>query len=649
MCGITGAVEASASTPADALTARIDAMADTLTHRGPDDRGVWIDAESGVGLGFRRLAIIDLTPTGHQPMTSADGRYVLVFNGEVYNYAELRPELEAAGVRFRGRSDTEVLLEAFSAWGPQRALERANGMFALACWDRRDRTLLLARDRFGEKPLYYGWIGSTFLFGSELKALHAHPAFTASIDRDALALYFRYSCVPAPHSIYRGIAKLPPASLLRVNPAHRDQFLAPTPYWSADEAAAGAERRAPTGSGREVADAVEAALRRSVGLRMVADVPVGAFLSGGTDSSLVVALMQQQSTAAVRTFTIGFETSGYDEAARARAVAQHLGTEHTELYVTPDETRSVIPQLPCVYDEPFADSSQIPTMLVNALARREVTVALSGEGGDELFGGYTRYAALTGLQRWERLPRPMRRGIAAAIQSQSPGRWDSVARRASSVLPGRRVPAQPGDKLHKLAGALTVPEPAHLYRSLVECWPVPPVLGAHEPATVVDRALSRSASGSDVEGAMLVDTLTYLPDDLLTKVDRASMAVSLEARVPMLDPDLFTVAWQLPIEARVAHGTGKHVLLDVLSRHLPADLVGGPKRGFALPFGDWLRDPLRPWAESLLDEQRLDEQGYLDTARVRQAWDEHVTGRRDRRHQLWAVLMFEAWLETAAP
>jgi asparagine synthase (glutamine-hydrolysing) len=649
MCGITGAVETAASTPPDVLTARIDAMADTLAHRGPDDRGVWVDAAAGVGLGFRRLAIIDLTPTGRQPMPSADGRYVLVFNGEVYNYAELRPELEATGVRFRGRSDTEVLVEAFSAWGPERALERANGMFALACWDRRDRTLLLARDRFGEKPLYYGWIGSTLLFGSELKALRAHPAFDAPVDRDALALYFRYSCVPAPHSIYQRIAKLPAASLLRVHPARRDQPLTPTRYWSADAIAARAQREGSLASRRDAADAVESALRRSVGLRMVADVPVGAFLSGGTDSSLVVALMQAQATTPVRTFTIGFETSGYDEAARAQAVARHLGTEHTELYVTPDEARSVIPQLPCVYDEPFADSSQVPTMLVNALARHDVTVALSGEGGDELFGGYTRYGALGGLRRWERLPHPVRRGVAAAIESQPPARWDSMARRASSLVPGRLVPAQPGDKLYKLASALTVDKPAHLYRSLVECWPEPPVVGADEPTTLVDRGSSLGLASSGAEPAMLVDTLTYLPDDLLTKLDRASMAVSLEARVPMLDPDLFAVAWRLPLAARVARGSGKPVLADVLGRHLPGDLIGGPKRGFALPFGDWLRGPLRPWAEGLLDEQRLDQQGFLDPARVRRAWDEHCSGRRDRRHQLWAVLMFEAWLETVGP
>jgi asparagine synthase (glutamine-hydrolysing) len=647
VCGITGAIEAAASTPSDVLAARVDTMTDTLTHRGPDDRGVWVDAQAGIGLGFRRLAIIDLTPTGRQPMTSADGRYVLVFNGEVYNHAELRPELEAVGATFRGRSDTEVLLEAFSAWGPERALERANGMFALACWDRRSRTLLLARDRFGEKPLYCGWAGSTFLFGSELKALRAHPAFSASIDRDALALYFRYACVPAPHSIYEGISKLLPASFVRIDPADRDRTITPTPYWSAATIAARSEAARELGA--DTADVVEAALRHSVGLRMVADVPVGAFLSGGTDSSLVVALMQAQAAGSVRTFTIGFETSGYDEAARARAVARHLGTEHTELYVTPDETRSVIPTLPCVYDEPFADSSQIPTMLVNALARRDVTVALSGEGGDELFGGYTRYAAVAGLRRWERLPRAVRRGIAAAIRAQPPARWNSAARRASALLPGRDAPAQPGDKLYKLACALTVDDGAHLYRSLVECWPVPPVLGAHEPTTILDDDAAPNVVGSDAEEAMLVDTLTYLPDDLLTKVDRASMAVSLEARVPMLDPDLFAVAWQLPLPSRVGRRSGKRVLLDLLARHLPPELVGGPKRGFALPFGDWLRDPLRPWAEALLDERRLDEQGYLDTARVRAAWDEHRRGRRDRRHELWSVLMFEAWLETASP
>jgi asparagine synthase (glutamine-hydrolysing) len=649
MCGIAGLLDSARATPAAALEALVGPMTDTLTHRGPDDRGVWTDEATGVALGFRRLAIVDLTPTGHQPMESRDGRYVLVFNGEIYDHHALRAELEAAGTRFRGRSDTEVLLEAIATWGLAAALARANGMFALACWDRAERRLLLARDRFGEKPLYSGWLGSTFVFGSELKALRAHPDFRAGIDPEALTQYFRSACVPAPRSIYQGIGKLPPGTWVSIDPTRPGSDATPQPYWSAVEVAldhaAAAARSSITVA--EAPDAVEAALRASVGLRMVADVPVGAFLSGGTDSSLVVALMQAQSSRPVRTFTIGFDAEGYDEAARARAIAAHLGTEHTELYVSPAEAQSVVPRLATVYDEPFADSSQIPTLLVSELARRDVTVALSGDGGDELFGGYTRYFALERLRRMAGLPRAARASAAAVLRSQPPERWDRIVRGAARVVPGRSAPAQPGDKLHKLAGSLGV-DRGDVYRSLVQCWDVPPVLDLREPATVVAPPADWPL-GSAVEWAMLADTVTYLPDDLLTKVDRASMAVSLEARVPMLDPTVFDVAWRLPLEAKVARGgsgpTGKRVLHDVLGRHLPASLVGGPKTGFGVPFGDWLRGPMRDWAEALLDEGRLRSEGYLDVAAVRTAWAEHSSGRHDRRHRLWAVLMFQAWLD----
>jgi len=633
------------STPEEELAARTTTMAATLAHRGPDDADTWVDAAAGVGLGFRRLSILDLSPTGRQPMVSADGRYVIVFNGEMYNHASVRTELETSGISFRGRSDTEVLLEAIAAWGMQRTLERANGMFSFACWDREERLLNLARDRFGEKPLYYGWLGTIFLFGSELKALRAHPAFAADIDRDALALYFRYACVPAPHSIYRGIAKLPPATMLRIDPT-RPGAAVPEAYWSPVDVALEAASQTRALVGGEAADAVESALAASVGLRMVADVPVGAFLSGGTDSALVVALMQAQSTRPVRTFTIGFHAAGYDEATRAREISERLGTDHTELYVTPSEAQAVVPRLPVVYDEPFADSSQIPTLLVAELARRDVTVALSGDGGDELFGGYTRYAAFERLRGLDRLPRALRSSAAAVLRSQPPQRWDRLARGGARLVPGRRAPAQPGDKLHKLAGALAADRSAPVYRSLVECWGEQIVTGGIEPDTVL--APEADWALSPLEWAMLADTLTYLPDDLLAKVDRATMAVSLEARVPMLDPELFAVAWQLPRTEKTGRRAGKRVLLDVLSRHLPGELVGGPKTGFGVPFGDWLRGPLRPWAESLLDERRLKDEGYLDAHAVDAAWKEHLTGRRDHRHELWSVLMFEAWLEAAA-
>ncbi|MGQ0434286.1 MAG: asparagine synthase (glutamine-hydrolyzing) [Microthrixaceae bacterium] len=646
MCGITGFIDSRSGAASAELERAVTAMADTLAHRGPDDHATWVDPEVGVALGFRRLSIVDLSPTGRQPMTSADGRYVLVFNGETYNHVALRAELEGAGVVFRGTSDTEVLLEAIARWGFRPALERANGMFALACWDRRERRLHLARDRFGEKPLYYGWCGKTFVFASELKALRAHPAFVADVDRDALTLYFRYAYVPAPRSIYRGIAKLPPACTVTVDPERQSETSAAEPYWSPVDVALESARRPPLAQAAAV-ETVEAAVRASVGLRMVADVPVGAFLSGGTDSSVVVALMQAQSERPVRTFTIGFPKEGYDEAARARAVASHLGTDHTELYLTPEETQATVPRLPAMFDEPFADSSQIPTLLVSELARRDVTVALSGDGGDELFAGYTRYPAFARLQRWNRVPAGARHALASALRSQPPDRWDRDVAAAARLAPGRAAPAQPGDKLHKLARALDVDEPAHLYRSLVECWATPPVIGAREPATIVDRAADWQLS-SGPEQAMLVDTVSYLPDDLLTKVDRASMAVSLEARVPMLDPAVYAAAWRLPPSYRASNGTGKRVLTDILRRHLPTSLVGGPKVGFGVPFGDWLRGPLRPWAEALLDERRLRTAGYLDAGAVQAAWREHCTGRRDRRHELWAVLMFEAWLDSLA-
>lgn len=644
MCGIAGCVDARAATPEAELVVRATQMADALVHRGPDDHGVWTDPAVGVSLGFRRLSIIDLSPTGRQPMQSADGRYVLVYNGETYNFRALRAELEALGVAFRGTSDTEVLLEAISTWGFSRAIERVNGMFALACWDRVERRLLLARDRFGEKPLYYGWFGATFLFGSELKALRAHPAFAAEVNRDALVEYFRAACVPAPNSIHAGVAKLPPASWLAVDPTRPGALDEPTPYWSAVAAALESASGAEALSGASASEAVEAALRQSIGMRMVADVPVGAFLSGGTDSSLVVALMQAQSTQPVRTFTIGFDAEGYNEAARAKAVAAHLGTEHTELYVTPSEAQAVIPRLAAVYDEPFADSSQIPTLLVAELARRDVTVALSGDGGDELFGGYTRYFAVERLRKIARLPRALRSPLAALLRSQPPQRWDRVVRGATRVLPGRRAPAQPGDKLHKLAGSLVVSGPDAVYGSLVQCWDEAVVLGAAESAPAP--LLPADTRLSAVEWAMLADTTRYLPDDLLVKVDRATMAVSLEARVPMLDPELFNVAWRIPLVEKVRGAHGKRVLLDVLQRHVPTALVGGPKTGFGVPFGDWLRGPLRSWADALLDPVRIVAEGYLDNTVVQRCWREHSSGRHDHRHRLWAVLMFEAWLES---
>lgn len=644
MCGIAGLLDSSATTPAEELVMTATRMASALVHRGPDDAGSWADPASGIGLGFRRLAIIDLSSSGHQPMTSSDGRYVLVFNGELYNYRALRSELEQNGVTFHGTSDTEVLLEAIAAWGPTCALERADAMFALACWDRIGRSLVLARDRFGEKPLYYGWSGGTLLFGSELGALGRYPGPRAEIDRDALALFLRFGYVPAPRSIFQGIAKLLPGTWLRVDPGKAGQDLEPVPFWSAAEAAA--EARSRPIQREEAGAAVEDALRRSVASRMVADVPVGAFLSGGLDSSLVVSLMQTQSSMPVRTFTIGFHESDYDEAKRAAAIARHLGTNHTELYVTPAEAQAVIPKLPRIYDEPFGDSSQIPVALVSELARREVTVALSGDGGDELFGGYTRYLAFERLRRVASAPRWLRHSAATLLATQSRSRWDRVAALVGRALPDGVVPSRAGEKIHKLARVLEVEAPEMLYAAMVTGWADPVVHGGSVLPTVIDLPATWSGIRPGLEWAMLADTLTYLPDDLLTKVDRATMAVSLEARVPMLSPDLFEVAWRLPRAAKVHTGRGKRVVAEVLRRHLPRELIDGPKVGFGVPVGDWLRGPLRGWAEDLLSPRRLEGEGYLEPEPVRRRWQEHRDGLRDHQYDLWHVLMFEAWLET---
>ena len=628
MCGIAGLLDAQRE---EELRARATAMANTLAHRGPDDHGVWIDAEAGVGLGHRRLRIVDLSEHGHQPMVSADGRFVIVYNGELYNYRRLRRELEQTGSRFRGTSDTAVLLEAIAQWGIETALERANGMFAFAVWDRRERELVLARDRFGEKPLYYCWAGRTFLFASELKALRVDPAFRGSLDRTSVALFLRHGFVPGDRSIYEGVEKVPPGTFIRVQPdAGPARALRAVPYWSArDEAERAAHDRVDLGVD-EAATEVEAVLGDSVGLRMVADVPLGAFLSGGIDSSLVVALMQAQSTQPVRTFTIGFLESAHDESGNAEQVARHLGTDHTTLTVTPADALAVVPRLPEIYDEPFADSSQVPTFLVAQLTREHVTVSLSGDGGDELFGGYDRYPRFARLARsLGRLPRPAR--LAAA--------------RALRAAPARGI----GHKARRLGGALGSGSDA-IYRTMMSYWADAPI-GANGsgPATLFDDESRWPRLDDPVERVMCHDTLTYLPDDILTKVDRATMAVSLEARVPFLDHRVYELAWRLPRAYKLRDGTGKWLLRRVLHRHVPAALVERPKMGFGVPLAEWLRGPLREWAEDLLAEDRLRREGLFDAAGVRAKWAEHVSGRADWRYDLWNVIMFEAWLQATGP
>jgi asparagine synthase (glutamine-hydrolysing) len=642
MCGIAGSLDARAQDPADALRHAARLMADTLQHRGPDDSGTWVDETAGLALGFRRLAILDLTQAGAQPMTSVSGRYVLVFNGEIYNHRQLRAELPDVG--FRGHSDTEVMLAAFERWGIAQAPRRFNGMFGFAVWDRQRRVLTLGRDRMGEKPLYYGWVGGRLLFGSELKALRAAPGFAAGIDRDALTLFLRHGYIPAPYSVYQGIRKLPPAHLLEIGP---DGAGEPTAYWSAREAAQSGLAAPFTGTEQEARTELHALLRDAVGLRLEADVPLGAFLSGGIDSSLVVALMQEVRSDPVRTFTIGFTEQGYDEAPHAKAVAAHLGTAHTELYVSPDEARSVIPLLPGMYDEPFSDSSQIPTYLVSALARRDVTVSLSGDGGDELFGGYTRYLLLDRLwSRLARVPAPLRRAVSRALLTVPAARWDAVFRAAQPVLPARARQEHPGDKLHKLAGSLGHSRAEDVYLQLVSLWhdPASLVLGASEPPT----PLTSPGAAIDAEPllrAMQLDAVTYLPDDILAKVDRAAMAVSLETRVPLLDHRLYEFAWRLPRQLRVQGSTGKRLLRSVLYEYVPRELIERPKMGFGVPIGSWLRGPLRTWGEDLLDERRLRDQGLLDPGPVRAAWQGHVSGAVDEKYRLWAVLVLQAWLD----
>jgi len=648
MCGFTGYLAANPGFTAYEAPQVLQHMANAIEHRGPDSDGYWADPAAGIGLAHRRLAIVDLSPAGAQPMASASGRYVLAFNGEVYNHMRLREALTHEGKMaavWRGHSDTETLLAGFEAWGIEGTLQRAVGMFAVALWDKVDRVLTLARDRLGEKPLYYGWQGqgsaAAFLFGSELSALRRHPAFTAEVNRDALALYMRHNCIGGEHSIYRGIHKLAPGHLLSVSQSRPDPVL--QTWWSGAEVAARGVAQPFAGSPEQAVGALETLLRDAVAQQMMADVPLGAFLSGGIDSSTVVALMQAQSSRPVRTFSIGFHEEGYNEAEHAKAVAQHLRTDHTELYVTPEQALAVIPRLPTLYSEPFADSSQIPTFLVSQLARQHVTVSLSGDAGDELFCGYTRYQMTARLWgKVSRLPRPLRLAAAGLIRSLPTGVWDKLGGLLLASL-GARV----GDKLHKGAALLGSRSVADLYRGMVSHWadPASVLLGAREPATVLAGAAPDLPGLSDVERMMALDMLSYLPDDILAKVDRAAMGVSLETRVPFLDHRIVEFAWSLPLDYKLRNGVTKWPLRQVLYRHVPKELIERPKMGFGVPIDHWLRGSLRDWAESLLSESRLAQEGFFNPAPIRQKWAEHLSGQRNWQYHLWDVLMFQAWLE----
>lgn len=696
MCGLVGFLGGVAGASGDDAVLR--SMADQLILRGPDDEGYWSDTGQRIGLGHRRLAIVDLSPAGHQPMASASGRYVIAFNGEIYNHLDLRRELEKTGlprrdaprndetaridtsaspsrnddlsglprftrndkadvssrgqngrgdpVEWRGHSDTETLLAGIEAWGLEATLKKSIGMFAIALWDRETNTLTLARDRMGEKPLYYGWQGSgeqlVFLFGSELKALKAHPAFVAEIDRGALCLLLRHNYIPAPYSIYQGIAKLEPGCLLSVSLAQPEPQI--WKYWDMVDVARAGVAQPFSGTADEAVDALDMLTRDAVRQQMMADVPLGAFLSGGIDSSTVVALMQSQSSRPVKTFTIGFNEQGYNEAIHAKVVANHLGTEHTELYVTSGQAMDVIPRLPGLYCEPFADSSQIPTFLVSQLARQHVTVSLSGDAGDELFCGYNRY--LLTQRMWKKLssvPAPLRSLAAKALTTLSPDAWDNLAH----LIPGASRWSMLGDKLHKGAAVLSSRSVDQLYLGMVSHLDHPAdwVIGGHEPATRLTGLRPDLDDFNEVQQMMLLDSISYLPDDILAKLDRAGMGVSLEGRVPFLDHRVVAFAWSLPLEYKLREGQSKWPLRQVLYRYVPRELIDRPKMGFGVPLHDWLRGPLRDWAERLLDEARLHREGYFYPAPIRQMWAEHLSGKRNWMARLWCVLMFQAWLE----
>jgi asparagine synthase (glutamine-hydrolysing) len=655
MCGIAGIIGPDPG--GDGILSR---MVGTLVHRGPDDSGSWIDPEAGVFLGHRRLAIVDLSPLGHQPMASADGRYVLSYNGEIYNHWELRTELGAPETGWRGHSDTETLIECIAAWGLKRTLEKSVGMFALALWDRRERLLHLARDRFGEKPLYYGWTGGDFVFASELKAIRTHPRFGNPISRRALTLYVSRGYVPAPFSIHDRIFKLEPGCILTASaeaasipldsppaPGARTGPVSIDRYWCYREVVS-AGLRNPILDEQEALEQLEQTLAAAIRGQAVADVPVGAFLSGGIDSSTIVALYQKYASSLVRTFSIGFEEAEYDEAPFARQVAAHLGTEHHEHYVGVAEARDVIPLLPAMYDEPFADSSQVPTYLVSRFAREQVTVALSGDGGDELFGGYTRYhGAATLWGQLKRMPAPVRAAVGGTLGRMPPAAWQALA----TALPNASRRPHFGAKVQKglqtLGAARTLGD---VYDSFLDEWQAlgTPVLGA-DGRDQGGYDLDLGVAAPDTVRMMYCDATTYLPDDILCKVDRAAMAVSLETRVPFLDHRVAELAARIPVAMKIRDGRGKHILRQMLYREAPQRLFERPKAGFGIPVGEWLRGPLRPWAEALLDQGRLEREGLFDAAKIRRRWQAHLARKSDSTAAIWAILMFQAWQETAAP
>lgn len=642
MCGIAGFF---GQHNKEQISRLATTMADRIAHRGPDDSGVWSDVDSGIALAHRRLAIVDLSPAGHQPMSSETGRYMLVFNGEIYNHLELRLQLSQQGrqILWRGHSDTETLLAAIEAWGLVATLKVCVGMFAIALWDGQEKTLSLSRDRFGEKPLYYGWQNGVLLFGSELKAIGAHPSFERRVNRDAVALLLRYNYIPAPYSIWEGIYKLPQATSIILRTGQTGAK--PEAYWSLSDVAAAGQQSVFTGAETEAVESLHTVLSQSIRGQMLADVSLGALLSGGIDSSMVVALMQSQSNRPVKTYSIGFDEKQFDESGYARDVAKHLGTEHTELYMSAKDVLNAVTNMPSMYDEPFADSSQLPTSLVMTLARQHVTVALSGDGGDELFGGYNRYLLAPKIWNVVRLlPIALRQTVCRILLSVSPEHWDKYAGPIAKLLGQNML----GNKIHNLSNRIaSVKSFNELIHALATEWNgyTSLVLGGNESACYSNQYKQWPHISDQASRTMFVDAMTYMPDDILVKVDRAAMAVGLETRAPFLDHRVAELAWTLPIGMKIQNGNGKHILRQVLYKYVPAHLIDRPKMGFSIPVDLWLRHELRDWAEDLLSSDRLTREGFFDVEMIRSTWQSHLNGTRNSGSRLWSVLMFQAWLQ----